>query len=206
MKQRITTLALLLVTFTIVAQNSIKITADYDAAIGYHDNYNTAGNNYGTALQNAAYVLPGAQGGLNVNRALIHFNLSLIPTNAYIVSAKLNLYALGTSGTLQGHEGTSNEGLITRVIESWNENTVTWNNQPKTDSLHGKILSASTSPTQDYLEVDITDMVKLMQISNHGILIKQKNNLVAKALLFASLNTSDSTKFPSLVIEYNIQI
>ena len=95
-------LGTLLFTFYSNAQTSVTLIASKDAAIGYHDGTNTANNNYGNAIQNAAYAIPSVaqSGGLNVNRALIDFNLSTIPVGATILSAKLNLYALGPFGSL----------------------------------------------------------------------------------------------------------
>ena len=82
-------LGTLLFTFYSNAQTSVTLIASKDAAIGYHDGTNTANNNYGNAIQNAAYAIPSVaqSGGLNVNRALIDFNLSTIPVGATILSA-----------------------------------------------------------------------------------------------------------------------
>ncbi|MCB0395308.1 MAG: DNRLRE domain-containing protein [Flavobacteriales bacterium] len=131
-------------------QTTVSIIADYDAAIGYHDNYNTANNNYGDAVQNPAYIIPGASGGLNENRASIHFDLSGIPNGATITSANLNLYALGPVGTLPGHTGQNNSALLQRVTQNWQDNTVSWNSQPTTTSQNEVTLPVSTSSVQDY--------------------------------------------------------
>ena len=97
--------AILINSLSLNAQTTINLTPEYDAAIGYHDTYSTSGNNYGTATQNAAYSIPGTRGGVNNNRALIKFDLSGIPNGSNIISAKLDLYALGAIGTLSGHSG-----------------------------------------------------------------------------------------------------
>ncbi|HHG86523.1 MAG TPA: DNRLRE domain-containing protein [Bacteroidetes bacterium] len=188
------------------AQTIVVLPASHDAALGYHDNFNTAGNNYGTATQNAGYTIPGANGGLNVNRALIQFDLSLLPQGAFIQSAKLNLYAHGQSGPLIGHSGTNNAALLRRVTGPWSENTVTWNSQPSDTSLNEVLLSASTGPLQDYLNIDVTALVKDMQNNNNwGFLLKQVNESPSNVLLFASKDFANSAKHPQLVINYELE-
>src|SRR5205085_12199785 len=62
-------------------------------------------------------------------RALLKFDLSTIPSDASIVSAKLTLFSNPTP--LNGIDGNPNYGtnnalLIQRVTESWMYNTVKW--------------------------------------------------------------------------------
>src|SRR3989338_2966958 len=42
--------------------------AGIDASLGYHDNFNTDFNNYGTDTYFKAFCIPGASGGRNSNR------------------------------------------------------------------------------------------------------------------------------------------
>lgn len=188
------------------AQNKIQIKADYDAAIGYHDNYNTANNNYQNAIQNAAYVLPGNNGGLNVNRSLIHFDLTQIPKNIKINSIKLNLYALGNDGGVPGHKGSNNNAIISRVIEKWEVDKVTWNNQPKTTNKNHFEIDKSNSFDQDYLSLDVTNLfIDILDTVNFGVKIQLLNedaNNVGNALFFASLDNGNSNKLPWIEIEY----
>ncbi len=185
------------------AQSKIKITADYDAAIGYHDNYGTNNKNYKKAIQNAAYVLPGNLGGLNVNRSLIHFDLSQLPKNAIIKSVKLNLYALGHDGGVPGHSGNNNNAIISRVIENWNDSTVTWDNQPKISTKNQVNLAQSNSYDEDYLNIDVTNLFNDIKDSlNFGIKIQLYKEVLNNALFFASIDNGNSQKIPSLDIEY----
>jgi gliding motility-associated-like protein len=191
--------------FQLKAQlQTIVVPVQYDAAIGYHDGYSTANNNYATAVQNAAYCIPGTMGGLNVNRALIRFDWSFLPECAHIVDARLDLYALGPSGTLSGHTIGNNEAILLRINQNWNINTVTWNNQPNTSSANQVVLASSTSATQDYLNIDVTQLVITMQnVGNYGFLLRQVNETVTRAMLFCSANTSNPSKFPILRITYD---
>lgn len=187
--------------FSLNAQTTIELFPEYDAAIGFHDNFNNANMNYGMAIQNAAYTIPGTNGGLNVNRALLYFNLSNIPSGSSITSAKLNLYALGQSGTLSGHTGQNNNAVLQRVTEDWLENTVTWNSQPATTIQNEVYLPASTSALQDYIGIDVTLLVQDMIANNNfGLLLKLENENASNALLFCSSNYSNVNKHPKLEV------
>ncbi len=172
-----------------VHAQTIDLNPDYDAALGYHDGYNTASQNYGTATQNSAYCIPGAIGGLNMNRALIHFDLSQFTPGTTIVSATLDLYALGPNGILQGHTGANNGAFVKAVTSAWQEMSVTWDTQPTYSNTNPAVLAASTSITQDYTGIDVTDMVRDMvnnPQTNFGFGLMQQNEVVTNALCFAS--------------------
>lgn len=80
------------------AQTTVIISPSQDAAIGFHDGFNSANTNYGTADYFSAFYQPGAVYGENGGRALMNFDLSIIPGGVTIVSAKLNLYGRGPYG------------------------------------------------------------------------------------------------------------
>lgn len=179
-----------------------------DLSLGYHDNYNTANNNFGSAQQNAGFVIPGTNGGVNSNRALFGFDLSSIPPNSMIIDAKLDLYAL--VGTLnsplnQGHYG-DNSSYLRRVTGNWSEFGTSWNTVPSTTTLNEVILAESTSASQDYLNIDVTDIVADMYanpIGNYSFLLGLLNeSLPSKALLFCSINHGVQSKFPKLTVTY----
>ncbi len=183
----------------------LEVVANRDAAIGTNPGMNTSGNNYVGAVQNAAYCMTSDDGTTNghLNRALIGFDLSDLPTTTVINSAKLNLYALGATGVLPGHDGTANATEIRRVPVAWDQTQVTWDNQPSLGTLV-TILPQSTSPTQDYLDIDVTQAVREMIAfpqNNHGFLLKLVTELEQNAMLFHSLNSGDPSKAPKLVLD-----
>lgn len=196
------------VMYTLVAQTTLTLTPSQDAAIGYHDGANTAGNNYGSAVQAAAYCIPAAAApppGVNMNRALFDFNLSSIPANATLVSAKLNLYATGPIGSLQGHTG-ANASYLERITQSWGEFSVTWNNQPATTSQNNIILPQSTSSTQDYLNIDVLPLVQDMinnPSTSFGFRMRLINEAVTNVLIFYSKDNGNPAKVPTLVVTYS---
>jgi hypothetical protein len=185
----------------------LTVVANKDAAIGFHDNFNTAGNNYGSASQLAGYCIHGNQGGVNMNRGLIEFDLTGLPLGATIISASISLYATGPIGTLNGHVSNTNQAYLQRVTTSWNENTVTWNNQPSSTALNQVILPSSTSSNQDYINVNVTDLVlDMASNSNYGFLLKQTNETTHRGLLFCSSDHSNPSKRPTLKICYSIPV
>ena len=196
----------LVITYTTSCVNTDTLIADYDASIGYHDGANTANNNYGTAQQNAAYTIPSAfTSGLNVNRALLHFDFSSIPSNAIILDAKLDLFAYGPVGSYPGHSGSANSSYIERVINNWSENTVTWNNQPATTTSNQVLLNGTTNPTLDYLNIDITQITQdiIQAGTNNGIILKLLAENPTNLLFFCSKDHVDSSKHPKLKISYS---
>lgn len=86
-----------------------------NAAIGFYDGAFTANNNYGKTIPSAAFCIQASaiNIGVNANRVLTRFNLSDVPLNATIISAKLDLVDLGPYGSLgAGKSGYHSNPLI----------------------------------------------------------------------------------------------
>lgn len=194
---------------SLFSQSTITLIANKDAALGYHDHYNTANTNFGTAPQNAALQIPGYQGGVNTNRGLIGFDLSSIPVGSTIISAKLNLYAytgFTVSPIQNGHYG-NNQSKLCRVTSSWDENVVTWNTQPSVSNVHETILNQSTSPNQDYIQINVAALVQDMvdhPSSSDGFRLALVNEVVTASLAFCSRENPNPSKRPSLFVEYRL--
>jgi hypothetical protein len=183
--------------------------ASADCPIVYHDNYNSENQNYGNTAFIAAFEMPGTQGGVNTNRALIAFDLSSIPVGSTVLSAKLNLYAY-TDFTISpfqnGHYG-SNQSKLSRIGTSWNEFSVTWNTQPTVSALNETILNQSTAPNQDYLNINVTALVQDMvdnPNSSFGFRLELVNEVATANLSFCSSEFSNTAKQPSLLLEYRL--
>jgi hypothetical protein len=181
---------------------NIKITED--AAIGYHDFLNTSSTNYGNAIQNAAYAIPGSFGGLNVNRALLKFDLPKKLDSVKIISAKLNLFATGALGILEGHSINDDEGLIQIVTENWKKNEVTWDNQPATNTNNQIAIKYPKTPIEDY-NINIMSILPDLLVQNNGVMLRLKNETLINAYLFCSSDFPDNSKFPTAEICYEIQ-
>lgn len=191
------------------AQIIVTLPVAFDSPIVYHDNYNHADVNYGDKPFLAAFEIPGAQGGVNTNRALLYFDLSQIPAGSTIMSAKLDLHAY-TEFTVapvnDGHYGT-NPAKLNRITSQWSENQVTWNTQPTISTLHEKLLNQSIAPDQDYLDIDVKTLVQDMTDNpnnSFGFELSLIDEVVTTNLSFCSGEYPNTAKRPTLEIEYRL--
>ena len=139
-------------------------------------------------------------------RSLIAFDLSQLPQNAFIDQAKLSLWSATITGNHpQLHFG-NNASYLRRVTSAWQENTVTWNNQPNTTEENQIILPTSSTSTQDYLEIDVTQLFQDIQNSgdNFGLMIQLIDDISYSSMVFASSDYVDRLKRPKLEIYYSI--
>ncbi len=153
-------------------------------------------------------ALSGTNGGVPVIvRSLVDFDLSSIPSGATIDLAKLSLFSY-TSPANGAHsqQSGSNACVLQRVTESWDESTITWNNQPASTTTNQAQLEASSNTIQDY-HVIVTNMVQDM-IDNpnesHGFMLKLVTESDYRRLLFASSDNQDTSLHPKLEICYSM--
>lgn len=155
----------------------------------------------GDLIRSNAWTFSGDAG---VVRGLFQFDLSGIPAGAYIVSAHLDLYS-PNAPSIEFHSG-ANESILQRITSSWQEVTVTWNNQPSTTTQNQIYLAESTADYQDYLQIDVTDMMRDMiadPANSHGFLLRQRVESPFRRMAFASSDYSDDSKHPRLTIQYS---
>ncbi len=159
-------------------------------------------------LPSGAAIFSGAPGSL---RSALDFDLSGIPNGAIINSAQLSLYVWG-SGTGFGPHNTlsgSNASWLQRITSNWDENTVTWNSQPATTTINQATIPASTSPSQDYLNIDVTALVQDMidnPTTSFGFLLRLDTEVHWRLLNFCSSDHADSGKHPKIVITYTMPV
>lgn len=98
-----------------------------------------------------------------IGRTFFQFYLNQIPHIANITDAKLSLYA-NPSPVNPSHSmlGGDNTAYLYRIQSNWNETQVTWNNQPDYTTLHKITLPPTNDPKQDFLNMDVTQMVRDM--------------------------------------------
>ncbi|MFH2142152.1 MAG: DNRLRE domain-containing protein [Bacteroidota bacterium] len=136
-------------------------------------------------------------------RCLLEFDISSIPQNATVINAFLSLYFNPTSSN--GNHSGDNNCWLERITADWQENTVTWNNQPTTTTQNRVSLPASISSDQDYENIDIKYLIQDIindTANSHGIMIKLKTEEIYRRLTFSSSDHIDSTLHPKLVITY----
>lgn len=162
------------------------------------------GNN--TEFPATAWTFGGTPG---VVRSLIQFDLASIPTNATVTSAQLSLYAIdSTSG--QGQHSTfsgSNESYLEKVTSAWDESTVTWNTQPSSTTVGRVMLPASTSATEDYLNINVTGLVQDMVTTpstNFGFIFKLQLEEYYRRMNFSSSDHTNPALRPRLEVTYSI--
>ena len=143
-----------------------------------------------------------------VLRTFIRFDdLAKIPSTAQVLSATFYLYGLSSSiVSPQGNYG-ENRSIIEPVDGPWDENTITWNKQPKVNTDWGKVtLPKSTSQWNYNVALDdVKGMVSRAVKSpdkNYGIRISLVTGQYYRNLIFAASESSDPTKRPKLVVIY----
>ena len=107
-----------------------------------------------------------------IYRTFLQHDISIIPPNAIINSAKLKGYCRSWNDA--AGSGTTN---IARVTADWDYKTMTWNTQPPTT---GTYLAANVSPPAvgTWTDWDITNLVKEWHegtYPNYGLYIKNNN-------------------------------
>lgn len=160
-----------------------------------------------TPLPNYPDIVAAAwtyNGEFNLWRPLFRFNLTEVPSGSQILSARLSLFA-NPAPVSAPHSG-ENKSYIRKVTTPWDQNTVTWITQPDFSTVNQAALPESTSPNQDYLDLDVTEMVRSMiedQSTNFGFVIMNRIEYKYRSINFASSECADISKRPLLVITYD---
>jgi len=140
-----------------------------------------------------------------VQRSFIEFDLTSIPSSAVVTLAELSLYFNPSTGNFQQHSGL-NSCYLEQVSSSWNENSITWANQPSTITTNQVTLNQSSSATQDYSNINVTPMVQNMvsnPATNYGLMMKLQTETKYRTLVFGSSDAPDSTNWPKLTVIYD---
>jgi hypothetical protein len=142
-------------------------------------------------------------GQFNHARALIQFDLSSIPPETQIESAKLSLYWVSHQNL--NYQTGENAFSIYKITQPWNENSVNWNNQPQFTTTNKVSVSKSISSTQSYIDIDVTVLVKDMinyPNESYGFMLKLDEEFPYKLVILASSDYPEAAKRPKLVVYY----
>jgi hypothetical protein len=162
-------------------------------------------SNYGS-LEDIHLYAWTQNGTLNVNRALIDFDLSSIPAGASIDSASLSLYFNHSSAFGDQHQGETSF-IVQRIISDWDESTVTWSTQPQTSTTHQVRVEGASEPKQDFPELDLTSLMQDYsddQENSFGLMLRLENEDPYTMLLLASSENPDENVRPSIEVYYSI--
>ena len=183
-----------------------------DAANGIDAYLHSGGTNGSASTNYGTHKLYGGAGVTNSGqpveaRSLLSFDLSTLPSNAIISSAKLSLYGVNvpwSTSLISHHPHGSNQSVLELITQPWNESTVTWNNQPSVTSAGAINLPATTTNYEDFLNINVTDaIIGLQQGTNYGLRMRIANTTPYHRVYFGSSDQTDPTKRPKLVIEYD---
>lgn len=145
-----------------------------------------------------------AQGDFFILRGFLQFDLSVLPSNAEITNAKLSLYCNTESGHHQLQYG-DNQCYLRRIVDNWDESTINWSNQPNATTDNQVIIPTSSSQTQDYPDIDVTQLVMEMfanPLQGYGFLLQLVTEDTYRTMAFASGDHPNSRKWPKLEITY----
>jgi hypothetical protein len=123
------------------------------------------------------------------------------------MSASLDLFGRGPvsatgDATSVGNIG-NNQCYLERITNSWQEYTVTWNTKPGLSSTNSVLLPQSQYTIQDYLGIDVTQLVQDMindPANSFGFSMRLVAEDPTSGLFFCSTDYSDPEKFPVLKV------
>lgn len=158
----------------------------------------------GTSMQISEWTDGGSP---TEQHQILRFDLSALPDNAIIESAKLSLFFNpdNLDGRGYGHYGdVATNFSISRITENWDEKTVTWNTRPAEDPATRISLSGHTLIDQNYPDIDVTELIRQMFTGeNNGFYMQMDANQRYQMLKFCTSDHPDPELHPRLVITYS---
>ncbi|MBN1187849.1 MAG: T9SS type A sorting domain-containing protein [Bacteroidales bacterium] len=149
-------------------------------------------------------------------KSVFQFDLSMYPVASTLIkSAYLSLYANDPQPSdaykQMSNLSTNNSGYksnactLKRIVQEWDENTVTYSTEPQTTNLHAEYMPVSETYTESYLNFDVSrlveDMIKYPDAS-HGFMMELFDETKYARMTFASSDHTNSSLHPRLSIEY----
>lgn len=144
----------------------------------------------------------------DILRGSLKFDLSKLPQNITIQSAKLNLYSDFTpnNGNLvDANYGADNSIFIQRVTSNWSMGSG-WFSQPTSSTQDMVVIPHTNLPQLDLIGIDVTPMVTAMYTGpNYGFLFRLVYENENTSRLFCGVRHADASKHPRLkvVFKYN---
>ena len=148
------------------------------------------------------------------NRSLIWFDMSQLPKSAIIKKVILKLsydVPIPWDSTIfvtsnAGAGSTKPGGVLQQIIEPWEENKVTWNNQPKTTELN-QVFIPPFIRNVNFIEVEVTSLFvspAANPLPNYGMLFKLYPNERFNGFRFASSDFPELSMRPRLSVNYTL--
>lgn len=145
----------------------------------------------------------------DTGRSFVNFDLSEFDTEMSLTLAELSLFH-NSSSSVVGHinNGNSNELIISRITEDWNEGDINWINQPSVSTMDQVFIQSSNIEDQDYLNINVTELVnKMLTEANEsfGFMIQLKDETIGnynRNVVFASSDHVNSNLRPKLELYF----
>jgi len=202
---------MLITTFTIILPIKNCEAEPYEARVMIHPTDDTnikhgiSSNNFGSSnkiIIRNEYGYAGSSGwGWD---ALIKFDTSNIPEDTNIISAKLKIYYYD-----HNYYNYTNHNLnIYRITNDWDENIVTWDNQPTYESQKTTTSNISDFPSS-WIEFDVTDNVQNYinkDLNNYGWKISDETDwehFSIPEFFFKTKDSNNSEYWPYLEILFD---
>lgn len=167
-------------------QVAYTLCAGDDASI-----YESSPDNYGTSQYLLVGYIPSDE--YHARRSLIHFDLSL-PTNTFVQSASLRLYAE------EGAFGPTSVSIGVYVLmASWDQDTVTWLNQPAIPP-EDPVASLGIGDSAGWVSWDVTELARAWvsgAMPNYGVELRGPTDIGAWTRGFSS---REGAHCPELVL------
>lgn len=148
--------------------------------------------NYGSAQ---TMLIGGSIDNNEAYRSFVAFDTSKIPRQQTLLKAVLKLYnssAKSVSQTIEIHSANS----------GWEENSVTWLNQPASDNL---ITTIDLGSQEGYVEIDVFDIVNDWindRTENNGFILKATDEKFDQYVQIYTKDSSNNNYKPKLEIVY----
>ncbi len=160
----------------------------------------SAGTNYGTNTDLKVYV---SGSGSNYYRSFLKFDFSGIPTNAVILSAKVQLTPAATENV---SSPSSSELSIDLCNTNWGEYTITHNSMVFNNTIFTTNSSSnSVSGKREFEVKDFVQAIVSLRAPNYGFRIRRNpESTTTLTTSYYSKESSDSRNHPKMIVQYYI--
>lgn len=182
---------------------SIKLNPNFGKDSRIDSRISHANLNFGnsTTLGMWAWTISG---GVSINRTLLSFPISQIPSDAIIQTATLKLFYDSTSVFTMGQTG-FNSYVVRRITGNWQEDSVTWNNQPAVTNLNQVTDFFGASSIYPNIELNVTNLLKATRDSFNStldLMLQLTTEQTFRSIILASSEHPDTALRPRLDIKY----